>query len=233
MTSDEPDYSACTYDELIDVKRRIDKEAFPERYQKLLEEIELKKELPKIEHQEEIESLKRIDRKYPSDPYKFKKRNFIYELLLYPILYFGVIYIYQLLLGGVSFLEYKAVIIVMGLILGLPLILHWLIMFRFFVLNHDMEVKISWNKEIIEIKKGGREFRFGFADIEHHQSEYCFLWRLPWSNYTYSSTRLKNGKNLILSSFIYEFELPAKYDNIKKTGSPYPFPLQKQNIFNT
>lgn len=39
MNEREPDYASCSVDELLDVERRIDRDAYPERWQRLQQEL--------------------------------------------------------------------------------------------------------------------------------------------------------------------------------------------------
>ena len=230
MISDEPDYSSCTYQQLLDIKKRINKDAFPERYELLLKEIELKSELQKIEYAKEIERIKGIEPSHLPETLKFNKSSYFFDLLLYPILYSGIFALYQKW-SGVDFFRYGIVTWVAGSLLMIPLFLHWVILARFYFLNHSMEIKFYWNREIVEVRDGKKIVSFKLSEVTSHYSEYCSLRRLPWSDYSYTVTRLRNGKQIILTSFICDFELPVSYELIVKSGSSFPYPYQKQNLF--
>lgn len=52
--SKSPDYRQYSLSELYDVKEHIDKEAFPNRYKLLIDEIELRKQLPEQEAESSV-----------------------------------------------------------------------------------------------------------------------------------------------------------------------------------
>jgi len=74
-------YSTYTYDELLDVEQHIDKNAFPERYQQLLKEIELRKTRGETSSLKSLEEIDEDNSKLWNSIFVYNFDQFAYRAL--------------------------------------------------------------------------------------------------------------------------------------------------------